>query len=158
MAVGDTSSGQRLELLQGLLTGANRSSRMSRALAGTGKRNVLLGAALHAADRLRQGKTATDLEHKLLETMRAALTEQEIRDWGKVYRDSVTSGAVDILPEVITSRPVASGYTLANLKADFPAIAQEHLAQANLSVMDREVLAAGGQVDSSRFVEATRQV
>ncbi|MEU4588067.1 hypothetical protein AB0F92_39475 [Kitasatospora aureofaciens] len=160
MAAEDTTPQQRLELLQGLLRGTNRDSRTARALAGAHKRNVLIGAALHAADRLRQGKTPTDLEQKLLAVMRAALADAEIKDWGRVYRESVDSlgGKVDILPEVITGRPVTSGYSFADLAADFAPVAQEHQARGNLSVMDREVLAAGGDVDGAAFNAATREI
>ncbi|WP_285530198.1 hypothetical protein [Streptomyces lavendulae] len=90
--------------------------------------------------------------------MRAALTEQEIRDWGKVYREAVGSGAVDMLPAVITGRPVTSGYTFTDLKADFAPVAQEHAAQPIMSVVDQETLAAGGGVDSATFLNATREV
>lgn len=159
MGVGDTTPQQRLERLEGLLTGASRDPRAARFSATSRKGNVLIGAALHAADRLRRGHTATDLEQKLLATMRAAMTDQEIKNWGQVYRQSVDRlGSLATIPAVITSRSVTSGYSFANLRADFSPVAQEHAARPNLSVMDPETLAAGGTVDTTAFTAATRQL
>ncbi|MFF1561774.1 hypothetical protein [Streptomyces sp. NPDC058279] len=119
---------------------------------------MLIGAALHAADRLRRGHAATDLERELLQALRAAMTDAEIKEFGRVYRESVDKlGRLDAVPEVITSRAVSSGYSVADLKADFPAMAQECMARANMSVVDSEVLAAGGTVDSPSFTSATRE-
>ncbi|MFI8280869.1 hypothetical protein ACIGBH_39520 [Streptomyces sp. NPDC085929] len=113
MAGGDTTPQERLE---GLLTGTRREGRVAQALAGAGKRNALIGAALHAADRLRRGHAATDLERELLQALRAAMTDAEIKEFGRVYRETVDKlGRLDAVPEVITSRPVDSGYSVANL-------------------------------------------
>ncbi|MGP3634332.1 hypothetical protein ACTU45_13345 [Streptomyces sp. 24-1644] len=157
---GDATPEQRLEKLRGLLTGTRGGSRIGQALAGARKRNVVIGAALHGAARLRAGHAPTDLEQALLGVMRASLTDAEIKEWGRVYREAVDAqgGKVDVLPDTITGRPVASGYSLANLKADFAHVAQEHLEQQNLSVMDPEALAAGATVDSQTFLNATRRV
>ncbi|WP_327117603.1 hypothetical protein OHB12_08020 [Nocardia sp. NBC_01730] len=91
--------------------------------------------------------------------MRAALTDAEIKEWGRVYREAVDrqAGKVDMLPEAITRRAVTPGYSLANLKTDFGAVAQEHLARPNTSALDPEVLASGGAIDSQTFIGATRQ-
>ncbi|MEV0027815.1 hypothetical protein [Nocardia sp. NPDC050793] len=154
-----TSTQERLAQLEGMLGGTRSDSRTAQALAGAGKRNVLIGAALHAADRLRQGKAATDLEAKLLEVMRElALPDAEIRDWGRVYRETVQrlGGRIDILPELITRRDVGTGFSVADLKSNFPAVAAEHAARPNLGVLDRQAWAAGGAFDTTAFTDAVR--
>ncbi|MEU8472582.1 hypothetical protein AB0F30_32640 [Streptomyces sp. NPDC029006] len=157
MANGDTTPEQRLEKLRGLLMGTRSDSRVVRALGQGDKGNVLFGAALHAADRLRVGQAPTDLEQKALGVLRAALSDAEIKQWGQVYREAVTQlGRLAVVPEVITRRPVTSGYTTANLKADFGPVAAEHMARANSQVVDREVLAAGRDFDSPSFLAGVR--
>lgn len=138
--------------------GTRNDSRVVRALGQGSKGNVLFGTALHAADRLRAGKTPTDLEQKVLGVLRAAMSDAEIKQWGQVYREAVTKlGRLAVVPEVITSRSVNSGYTTANLKADFAPVAAEHMARANTQIVDREVLAAGGDFDSPAFLAGMRQ-
>ncbi|PSJ30685.1 hypothetical protein B7P34_01415 [Streptosporangium nondiastaticum] len=119
---------------------------------------MLFGAMLHAADRFRQGKSATDLERTLLGVLRAALTDAEIRDWGRVYREAVnTLGRPATIPEVIARRPVTSGYTLLEHVLTFGPVAAEHAARPNMAFVDRETLAAGGDIDTPRFREGMRE-
>ncbi|MER0484599.1 hypothetical protein ABR737_40810 [Streptomyces sp. Edi2] len=146
-----------MEKLRGLLMGTRSGSRVEQALGQGSKGNVLFGAALHAADRLRAGKPATDLEQKVLGVLRAALSDAEIKQWGEVYREAVTKlGTLAVVPEVITSRSVNTGYSFADLKAGFAPVAAEHMARANAQVVDREALAAGGGFDSPAFRAGTR--
>ncbi|MDN3296577.1 hypothetical protein QWM81_21500 [Streptomyces ficellus] len=158
MGAGDTTPEQRLERLRALLRGTRTDSRAARLLAAGDRGYVLFGAALHAADRLRQQQTATDLEGRLLAVLRAALGDEEIRDWGREYREAVTDlGTLRVVPQAITSRPTSSGYSLANLNADFAPIAQEHMAQPNAAIVSRELIATGAEVDSPAFQQGTRQ-
>ncbi|MFI0224285.1 hypothetical protein [Streptomyces lydicus] len=138
--------------------GTRTDSRVARSLARAEKSNVLIGAALHAADRLRQGKTATDLEQMALSVMRAALSDQEIRDWGRVYRESVDElGSLAVVPEVITSRPGTNGFSFDDLKADFAPVAAEHMARPNTMLVDREAVAAGRSIDTPEFIAGMRE-
>ncbi|MFE7516455.1 hypothetical protein ACFU8I_35280 [Streptomyces sp. NPDC057540] len=156
MAGGETSeAGQRLERLQGLLTGARSDSRVGRNLARVPKANVLFGAMLHAADRLRQGEELTGLEELLLGGLRGALGDEEVKEWGRVYRESVTArGSLTGVPMVITGRPVSQGYGLEDLEEDLPAVTAEWRAQSNWSALDHKALAAGEDFDSPEFIEA----
>lgn len=155
---GDATPEQRLEKLRGLLMGTRRDTRAARSLARYDKGNVLIGAALHAADRLREGKAPTDLERQLLAVMRAALPDAEIKGWGQVYREAVAKlGNLDVIPQTITSRPVSSGYSMADLVAGFGPVAQEAASMPNTAVVDPEVLATGKSIDSPEFNAGTRE-
>ncbi|WP_129593433.1 hypothetical protein [Streptomyces sp. C] len=150
---------ERLERLRGLLSGARSKDRVGRALGqGSEYGNVLLGAMLHGADRLRQGHTPTDLERLLLGALGTVVPDAEARQWGRVYREAVTGqgGRLPVVPQTITSRPVAQGYTMANLKQDLNNVVAEALAAPNVQIVDPQVAAAGGEEDPA-FVEAMRQ-
>ncbi|MGW7458391.1 hypothetical protein [Streptomyces sp. NPDC054797] len=64
---------------------------MARNLARVPKANVMFGALLHAADRLRQGEELTGLEEKLLHGLRGVLPDEEVKEWGRTYREAVTA-------------------------------------------------------------------
>ncbi|MFI6803206.1 hypothetical protein [Streptosporangium canum] len=155
---GATTSEQRLERLRGLLAGTDGDSRAGRNLARTQKANVVFGATLHAADRLRQGEQLTELEDRLLQALQIVVPEEEIKDWGRVYRETVSArGTLAGVPEVITSRPVSEGYDFADLMKDLPAVAEEWMAQSNTALIDPEALAAGADFDSPEFIEGMRE-
>ncbi|MFF3431400.1 hypothetical protein [Streptomyces sp. NPDC002602] len=159
MTGGETSeAGQRLERLQGLLTGTRSDSRAGRNLARVPKANVMFGALLHAADRLRQGEELTDLEEALLSSLRGALGDAEVKEWGRVYRESVTArGSLTGVPMVITGRSVSQGYAFEDLEGDLPAVTAEWRAQSNWSAVDHKALAAGEDFDSPEFIEGMRE-
>ncbi|MFD9632658.1 hypothetical protein [Streptomyces violascens] len=150
---------ERLEALRGLLSGTRSDSRAARNMARTETGGVLFGAMLHAADRLRQGEPATDLQEQLLEVLRAGLSEEEIKDWGRVYREAVTArgGRLQGVSEAVTGRPVSEGYSLAEWVQDAGALGEECRARSNVSVIDRGALAAGGAFDSPEFIEGMRE-
>ncbi|RPF43660.1 hypothetical protein EDD96_0162 [Streptomyces sp. Ag109_G2-6] len=101
---------------------------------------------------------ATDLEQDLLGLMRTAMSDTEIGDWGRVYRESVQKlGTLDVVPDAITARPATSGFSFDDLRAGFAAVNAEHLAQPSTALVDREVVAAGGSVDSPEFLAGMRE-
>lgn len=154
MERGATTAEERLERLQGLLSGSRSDSRVARNLARVPKANVMFGVLLHAADRLRQGEELTDLEEVLLGTLRETLGEEEVREWGRVYRESVSArGSLTGVPEVITNRLVSEGYGFADLAEDLPAVTAEWMAQSNWSAVAPEALATGEDFDSPEFIE-----
>ncbi|MFD3329591.1 hypothetical protein [Streptomyces sp. NPDC058701] len=131
---------------------------MARNLARVPKANVMFGALLHTADRLRQGEELTELEEMLLGSLRDGLGEEEVREWGRVYRESVTArGTLVGVPGAITSRPVSAGYSFADLAEDLPAVTAEWRAQSNWSAVDHKALAAGEDFDSPEFIEGMRE-
>ncbi|GGX40524.1 hypothetical protein [Streptomyces chryseus] len=95
------------------------------------------------------------MERRLLDVLRVALPEQEIKDWGRVYREEVQAlgSQIAVVPPVISGLPVATGYQLADLKTILPALAQEHMARTNTAFVDRETMAAGGAIDSASFIQ-----
>ncbi|MFI1865232.1 hypothetical protein [Streptomyces jumonjinensis] len=150
---------ERLERLRALLSGARSNDRVGRALGqGIEYGNVLLGAMLHGADRLRQGYTPTDLEQLLLGALRTVVPDAEARQWGRVYREAVTGqgGRLPVVPETITRRTVNQGYALANLREDLNNVVAEALAAPNVQIVDPRV-AAAGQEEDPVFVEAMRE-
>ncbi|MER0428523.1 hypothetical protein [Streptomyces microflavus] len=159
MGSGNRSALERVEHLRGLLGGARATTRAARTLAGFEHGNVLIGAALHGADRARRGLEPTDLEERLLGVLGTVLTPQEIESWGRVYRESVDKlgDGVAVVPRSVASLAVESGYSAADLVAGFGPVVEEALAKPNVAVVDREVLAAGGPVDSPEFLEGMRE-
>lgn len=103
---GDATPEQRLEKLRRLLTGTRRDTRAARSLGRYEKGNVLIGAALHAADRLRQGQTPTDLERQLLAVLRTAMP-----DWGGGDQWGRWAGlaGLPVHASVPVRRPVVAG-------------------------------------------------
>lgn len=155
---GETTAEQRLERLRGLLSGTRSDSRVARNVARVPKANVLFGALLHAADRLRQGEELTELEERLLGTLRRMVPEEEIREWGRVYREALSARTTLAgVPEVITARSLSQGYGVEDLAEDLPAVTQEWMAQPNWSVVDHKALAAGEDFDSAEFIEGMRE-
>ncbi|MFF2752077.1 hypothetical protein ACFVVA_41895 [Kitasatospora sp. NPDC058048] len=159
MAGGETKeTEERLERLQGLLSGARGESRAARNLARVPKANVLFGVLLHAADRLRQAEELTELEEALLEPLRDGLGEEEVREWGRVYRESVTAGVASVgVHQSLRDRTVSQGYGWEDLAADLPAVTEEWKAQSNWSVVGPQALAGGGDFDSPEFIEGMRE-
>ncbi|MEV7803160.1 hypothetical protein AB0O28_09470 [Microbispora sp. NPDC088329] len=154
----DTTQQQRLEQLRSLLAGTRGDSRLGRNLARTQKANVIFGATLHAADRLRQGEQLTELEDTLLQALRVVVPEEELKGWGRIYRETVSvRGTLVGVPEVITSRPVSEGYDFADLVKDLPAVGEEWMAQSNTALITAEALAAGEDFDSPEFIEGMRE-
>ncbi|MEU1425406.1 hypothetical protein [Kitasatospora sp. NPDC005751] len=148
---------ERLQRVQGLLSGTRSQAKVGRALAqGGGYGNVLIGALLHGADRVRQGYPPTDLERMMLGVLGTVAADTEAREWGRVYRESVTSGGASVVPDVIRSLPVGRGYTIADLRRDMPQLVQEAVACPNVQVVD-PYAAATGQPDSAAFLAAMRE-
>ncbi|MFJ8627436.1 hypothetical protein ACIRD3_31975 [Kitasatospora sp. NPDC093550] len=126
----------RLERVRGLLSGTIAPE-------GAGARvqsahgNVLMGAFLHGADRLRQGHEPTDLERLMLDAVGSVLPEEEMRAWGGVYREVADSDAtMAMVPQAFANRPVGEGYAIADLRNDLPDIIAEAMAAGNTQIRD----------------------
>ncbi|MFB0633307.1 hypothetical protein [Streptomyces sp. AB3(2024)] len=153
------TSEQRLERLRDVLTGKRRSPLAPYGVQGQEqgptRSNLLTAVALHAAGRFWKGEPATDLEGRLLALMRTELSDDDIKAIGALYRFAVTYPTDPLLlPESVTSRPVTSGYDWADLRSDGPAMVRERLAQPNVTVVDRALVASGAQIDSPVFIES----
>lgn len=146
---------QRLERLNASLSGTPRvrgeESRGERRLRMNRSSNLLVGVLLHAAARQDEGLALTDLEQRLLKTATTLLPEKELPAFGQAYRDACARGPVAVLPEAITSRPMESGFSKADLKAALPALAEEICAQPNVQIID---VSKRDMADSDEFAAA----
>ncbi|MFF4161381.1 hypothetical protein [Streptomyces sp. NPDC001678] len=149
---------ERLERLRALLSGARSKDRVGGALGQGGYGNVLIGAMLHGADRVRQGHTPTDLERVLLDALGTVVSSTEAQQWGRAYREALTGqgGRLPVVPETITRRSVNQGYTMADLRQDLPQIVNEALSCPNVQIVDPYTTAAG-QGEDPAFIEAMRE-
>ncbi|MFH9554733.1 hypothetical protein [Streptomyces sp. NPDC017435] len=140
------------EMLRG--PAAASESRFMRGLRQGREQGVLVGAALHAAERSRQGKAPTDLERVLLKALGDLMPQADVHACGQEYRSAVADlGALDIVPASVTSRPLTSGYTLADFKARLPVIGREAVTLPNAAIVDPAALADGRPIDSAEFTE-----
>ncbi|MFD9451790.1 hypothetical protein ACFWBC_01610 [Streptomyces sp. NPDC059985] len=127
----------RLERVRGMLSGTNTPEGVRRAMAQSPHGNVLLGAFLHGADRVRQGHEPTDLERLMLDAMGSVLSEAGTRAWGGVYREVADGGGtMAVVPRAFAQRPVSEGYSVEDLRKDLPDIVAEAMAAANTQIFD----------------------
>jgi hypothetical protein len=151
---------QRLERLNASLSGTTRvqgrQSRAERRLRMNRSSNLLFGVLLHAAARQDKGLPLTDLEQRLVDTVTKRVPAAELPAFGQAYREACARGAVAVLPEAITSRPLESGYSSADLKAALPELAAEICAQPNVQIIDvsKANLAGSETFDSEEFTAA----
>ncbi|AYV32324.1 hypothetical protein EES41_36815 (plasmid) [Streptomyces sp. ADI95-16] len=154
----DTQSSQeRIERLKALLTGKSSSGRVGAALSSSGTYgNLLLGVALHGADRVREAKTLTDLERLLVDALGTVIEAAEVKEWGAAYRATVRTAAPGtlIVPEEITKRPSSTGYSMVDLEQVMPQLTKEAFEAPNLSLLTAEDIAAGRIEEDPAFVEA----
>ncbi|WP_188304925.1 hypothetical protein [Streptomyces sp. CBMA123] len=140
-------------------TGAYADNKWRRGLRQGRQNNVLFGVALRAAERRGLGYGLTELEESVLDILGAVLTDQEIAAAGSEYRATVRDlGEVPLLPPVVTAKPVAEGFGLADLIAHLPAMRQENAGRANCAQVDLAAVAAGQPVDSTAFTAALGDV
>lgn len=69
---------------------------------------------------------------------------------GQEYRSAV---ALDIVPASVTSRPLTSGYTLADFKTALRVVGRETVTLPNAAIVDPAALPEGRPVDSPEFTQ-----
>ncbi|MFC8494143.1 hypothetical protein ACFUJU_25810 [Streptomyces sp. NPDC057235] len=152
---------ERVERLKALLVGESTSRRAGAALASAPdkSKNLLLGVMLHGANRLRWGLPLTQVEQVLVDALKTVVDTEEVKEWGKAYRETVESADREklIVPWLIAARQAMFGYTLSDLKAALPELAQEASQAPNVAVVSLEDLAAGRVEEDAAFVEAMRE-
>lgn len=150
-----TTQAERLERLRGQLQGhpAVGTRAAQRTQPGPGS-NLLLGVMLHAAARLEAGLELTDLEARMLAPLRLLMSEDDVRDFGRVYREETAArSTAAVLPQTLTSRTVADGYAMEDLVKDLPALREEILGQDNVSVVDLSTATLQNDTyDSAQFI------
>ncbi|MEV6421636.1 hypothetical protein [Streptomyces sp. NPDC051662] len=140
----EVSRSERLERLRAQLRGDAPSGKAAgRARPSRGSR-LLYGVMLHGAARLDAGLELTDLEARMLGPVRDLLSDDEVRDFGRVYREEASAPqAHQVFPDSLIGRPVAQGYSLADLLADLPAVYEDVKAQPNVNVIDLDAPEGG---------------
>ncbi|THA47115.1 hypothetical protein [Streptomyces sp. A1136] len=149
---------QRLERLTASLSGTPRvqgkESRAERRLRMNRPANILVGVLLHAAARLGEGLPLTDLEQSLIDRVGKLVPAKELPLFGKAYREACANGPIAILPEAITSLPLETGYTKADLAAAMPALVKEVTAQPNVRIIDVSEIDDSSRIDTEEFTAA----
>ncbi|MFI1676308.1 hypothetical protein [Streptomyces sp. NPDC020607] len=157
MSVVPVSREERLTRLRAQLAGGPAASSKGRTPSSRGAA-LLYGVMLHGAARLRAGLELTDLEAGLVGPLQRLLSEEELRDFGRVYEEE-SAGRVHVFPDSLASRPVEEGYSAADLFADVPRLHEEVAAQPNVNVVDLDAPGmaaadgAGVAVDSQEFAQ-----
>ncbi|MEU7428602.1 hypothetical protein [Streptomyces sp. NPDC040750] len=109
---------------------------------------------LHAAARLGERLPLTDLEQRLIDVVGKYVPADELPSFGQAYRKACTQGPIAMLPEAITSLPVETGYSCADLAAALPALIQEINAQPNVCIVDVSQLADNEPIDTEEYTAA----
>lgn len=108
---------------------------------------------LHGAARVEAGLEPTALEASLLGPVTDLLSQEEIRDFGRVFTEE-TAARAQVFPASVASRPVEQGYTLQDLIADLPSVREEILAQPNVNVTDLDGPEGEGGAEGEEFAGA----
>lgn len=137
----------RVNKLREKLSGAVPDSRGARTLQRNRAANPLFGAALHAAARLEAGHELSDLERTLVDALGKGISEQEIKAWGKAYRETKGARTREILPDVVAEWPIDEPFTMKDLADALPAQVEQVKAQPNVRVVDIAKLAPGQELD-----------
>ncbi|MFE5494769.1 hypothetical protein ACFQ7Z_33100 [Streptomyces virginiae] len=152
----ESTEQDRLERLRGLLSGSRAKEGVGRALGQGAFGNVLVGAMLHGADRMRQGHEPTDLEKLVLDAVGTVLSGDELKAWGGVYREAVEAGGrLAVVPQTFASRSVEEGYSIEDLRADLPQIIADAMAAPNVQIIDPR--SAYRHEDDPAFLAAMRE-
>ncbi|MGW2426668.1 hypothetical protein ACWC0C_47300 [Streptomyces sp. NPDC001709] len=113
---------------------------------------------LHGAARLEAGLELTDLESRLVGALEEALSEDEVREFGRVYREEASvANSGRLFPDSLVARPVSEGYATEDLAKDLEVLGEETVAQDNVRVIDLDDPAfrrPGGGVEPEGFVRA----
>ncbi|MFD8867068.1 hypothetical protein ACFV1F_22380 [Streptomyces sp. NPDC059590] len=144
---------ERLERLRVQLQGRPVGRRTPKAVPVPAM-NLLYGVMMRGAARLDAGLQPTDLEEQMLSLLRRVASEEEVREFGRVFKEEESSArAARVFPAVLTARGVEEGYAFADLVADLPALREQIAGQPNLNLVDLDRLPEGAPQDSPEFVQ-----
>ncbi|MFD9428108.1 MULTISPECIES: hypothetical protein [unclassified Streptomyces] len=118
--------------------------------------HLLFGVMLHGAARLEAGLELTDLESQLVGPVRRLLSDEEVREFGRVYREEAATRS-RLFPDTLATRPVSRGYCVADLVADLPGLGEELESLPNANVIDLDApggMDAAKAADSGEFLRA----
>lgn len=152
-----TTAEERLKKLRELLAAESSPNRAQRRLRKRGSQNLLLGVALHAADRLDAGQELTDLEQRLVDLLGAVVGEEEVRSYGREYRQQDAGARAELFPSAVGRLSAQDGYSSADLMADLPRLAEDIVVQPNVSVVDVTTVGNGEGFDTPEFLAALEE-
>ncbi|WP_170229851.1 RICIN domain-containing protein [Polyangium fumosum] len=150
---------ERTNKLRERLSGAREGSLGARRMQKNRAANPLFGAALHAAARLEAGHELSDLERTLVDALEQGISPEEIKAWGKAYRETKGARTREILPDVIADRPIDQPFTMKDLADALPAQVEAVKAQGNVRVVDVAKLGPDQELDQrdEAFLAAARE-
>ncbi|AZQ74371.1 hypothetical protein EKH77_26990 [Streptomyces luteoverticillatus] len=130
------SQSERIERLRAQLQGRPATEQARRLAAAPRDTSLLYGVLLRGAARLDAGMELTDLEARLLVPLGHLLSEEEIREAGRVFaEESSVRHAPELFPQTLAARPLDEGYSVTDLIKDLPQM-EDVSAQANVNVVD----------------------
>ncbi|MEU5090419.1 hypothetical protein [Streptomyces sp. NPDC021356] len=147
------SQEERLGRLRAQLQGRQVGLRPSARKAPARGAGLLYGVMLRGAARVEAGLELTDLEEQMVSLLRVVASEEEVREFGRVFREEQALGASSLFPAALSERALEEGYTLADLAGDLPGVREEVMAQPNLSLVDLDRVPEGAGLDSAEFTE-----
>lgn len=147
------SQTERLERLRAQLQGQPVGARSTVRAKPAAATKLLYGVMLRGAARLDAGLELTELEERMVACLRVLLSEEEVREFGRVYQQEQSARPSQMFPASLTTRGIDEGYALADLVEDLPGLRGEVMAQPNMSLVDLDRRPGGGSLDSAEFVE-----
>ncbi|MEU5452579.1 hypothetical protein [Streptomyces californicus] len=149
-----TTPAERLERLRAQLRGAPEVKAFEGLTPSSRGANLLFGILLHGAARREAGLELTALEAGLTGPVATLLSEEELRDFGRVFA-AETATRAQVFPPSVAARPLEEGYTLQDLIADLPSVREEILAQPNVTITDLDA-PAGSDAEGEELARAMK--
>ncbi|MCX4751187.1 hypothetical protein OG455_37755 [Kitasatospora sp. NBC_01287] len=152
----EVSRSESLERLRAQLQGRPFGSARAQARPAPPRAaNLLYGVMLRGAARLDAGLPLTDLEERMLAFLRVVLSEDEVREFGRVWREPESvEHASALFPDTLTTRGIDQGYALADLAKDLPGLRADMPDQPNVNVVDLASFDREAEVSSREFAAA----
>jgi hypothetical protein len=151
----------RFEKLEELLTGTpedRRSQRAQRHLKASRPRNTMLWLMLHTCARFDRRLPLSDLETRILQTLRRANGDDDLRQLGHIYQDLSPQQRATFFPDQLATLPIKRRYTQDDFREDLKTLVPELLKQPNFRKVDVSELDAEGRVPHNEaFQKATEQ-
>ncbi|WP_432096158.1 hypothetical protein [Streptomyces sp. bgisy100] len=146
-----------MERVRAQLQGRPATERTRRRAAAPRDTALLYGVLLRGAARLDAGMELTDLEAGLLAPLGHLLSEEDIREIGRVYTEEASvRHAPQLFPQTVTARPLAEGYATEDLLKDLPET-QDISAQPNVNVVDVGATEVPEELNSIEFCRAVEE-
>src|SRR5262245_33758055 len=112
-------------ILQGLVKGQGKEAKLRRKLEAGKERNWLLALTVNAFEKLADGAPLTDLDTGLLDGYRRnGYSDDQLKSQGRLFKQLPAETRRAIFPGKFAELTPRTRYTLSDLQADAPAIAE----------------------------------